>query len=200
MSEITEFDRLMAEVAAGSEEAVMELAETYTPHILRSVRRCMSPKIRPKLDSQDVAQTLWASLLLRRSELLRLKTREQLIAYLVRASRNKVAEKAVKLRTQKRDIDREEPLGLAGSPIGNRRVSQGNEPCSREPTPSTHASLRERWRKAISTASERDRRIVELVLQRRTYDEIGQILAIHEQTARRAVEKLVQELADRTAD
>lgn len=196
MPQITEFDRLMAEVAAGSEEAVVQLAETYTPHIIRSVRRCMSPKIRTKLDSQDVAQTLWASLLLRRTELLRLKTREQLIAYLVRATKNKVAEKAVKLRTQKRNIDREEPLGPPERLAGNRRTAHGNEPCSRESTPSTYASLRERWRNAMSNASERDRRIVELVLERRTFDEIGEILSIHEQTARRAVERLVKEFSD----
>jgi RNA polymerase sigma factor (sigma-70 family) len=197
MSQTTEFDRLMAEVAAGSEDAVMQLAETYTPHIIRSVRRCLSPKIRPKLDSQDVAQTLWASLLLRRTELLRLKTREQLIAYLVRATKNKVAEKAVKLRRQKRDIEREVPLNRPPGRLGaGNRGPQGNEPHSREPTPSTHASLRERWRLAMARASERDRRIVELILQRRTFVEIGDILSIHEQTARRAVERLVQVLSD----
>jgi len=196
MSEITEFDRLMADVAAGSEDAVMRLAETYTPHIIRSVRRCLSPKIRQKLDSQDVAQTLWASLLRRRADLLRFKTREQLIAYLVRATKNKVAEKAVKLRRQKYDIDREEPLDAPATAPKNSRISSEREPHSRDPTPSTDASVRERWQLLMSKASERDRQILQLVIQRRTFFEISEILSIHEQTARRAVEKLVKDFSD----
>src|SRR6185312_6650678 len=104
MPQSTDFDQLMAEVAAGSEEAVLTLAEAYTPYIIRSVRRCLSTRIRQKLDSQDVAQTLWKSLFLRRAELQRLKTPEQLIAFLVQATKNKVAEKARRLHTQKCNV------------------------------------------------------------------------------------------------
>lgn len=192
--QITEFDRLMAEVAAGSEEAILQLAESYTPYIIRSVRRCFSQRMRQKLDSQDIAQTLWASLLLRRSDLLRLKSQNELIAFLVKATRNKVAEKATKLRRQKRDIDRE--VHLEGELVlATGREMQAQALRSKEPTPSTNASMRERWRAVMANASERDRQIVDLVFKRHTYLEIGSILSIHEQTARRAVEKLIEELS-----
>lgn len=196
MSQITEFDQLMAEVAAGSEDAILQLAESYTPYIIRSVRRCFSQRMRQKLDSQDVAQTLWASLLLRRSDLLRLKSQNELIAFLVKATRNKVAEKATKLRRQKRDIEREVRLeSELVAPTSKRSPSSQTALHSKEPTPSTTASLRERWRDVMSNASERDRQIVDLLFKRHTYLEIGSILSIHEQTARRAVEKLVEELS-----
>lgn len=195
MGQITEFDQLMAEVAAGSEEAILQLADSYTPYIIRSVRRCFSQRMRQKLDSQDIAQTLWASLLLRRADLLRLKSQNELIAYLVKATKNKVAEKATKLRRQKRDIEREVHLEAELTPPAIRASAGGRAFHSKDPTPSTNASLRERWRAVMSNASERDRQIIGLLFKRHTYLEIGSILAIHEQTARRAVEKLVEELS-----
>ena len=107
---IAEFDRLMAEVVAGSEDAVWQLAETYTPYIIRAVRSSLPRTLRAKLDSQDFAQSLWASLLLRRADLTRLQTPGQLIAYLAQATRNKVVDKTRHYHTQKNDIAREERL------------------------------------------------------------------------------------------
>lgn len=196
MTKVNEFERLMADVAAGSEDAVFELAEIYTPYIVRSVRRWLSPQIRPKFDSQDVTQTLWASLLLRRGELLRLKTPGELIAFLAQAAKNKVAAKARFVHAQKRNITRETRLPEGTQRFQNDRVVSDPALCSREPTPSTLVSVRERWRTAISNASERDQQIVKLLLQRHTFIEIGSLLSIHEQTARRAVEKLVDTLAE----
>jgi hypothetical protein len=138
---------------------------------------------------------LWASLLLRPALLSRLKTPEELIAYLAQASRNKVAEKKRGLLAQKRNVNRE--LQLESD---NSRATPGAECAqalrSNAPTPSTIVSLRERWETAIQGASERDRQIVELRLRKHTFHEISALLSIHEQTARRVVEKLVEQLAD----
>src|SRR5262245_16988155 len=110
MMQGAEFDQLMAGVAAGSEEAIWRLAETYTPFIIRAVRQSLPTRLRSKVDSQDFAQTLWASLLLKNADLTRLKTPEQLIAYLVRATKNKVVDKTRHFDALKCDIHREEPL------------------------------------------------------------------------------------------
>jgi DNA-binding CsgD family transcriptional regulator len=48
----------------------------------------------------------------------------------------------------------------------------------------------------ISNASERDRQIVQLRLDRHTYAEISAVLSIHEQTARRAVQRLIEQFED----
>lgn len=196
MTKLNDFERLMADVAAGSEDAVFELAEIYTPYIVRSVRRWLSPQMRPKFDSQDVTQTLWASLLLRRGELLRLKTPGELIAFLAQAAKNKVAAKARYVHAQKRNITRETRLPEGAQRYPNERAVSDPPLCSREPTPSTLASVRERWRRAMANASERDQQIVKLLLQRHTFEQIGSLLSIHEQTARRAVQKLVDTLAE----
>ena len=187
----SEFTQLMARVDAGSEEAIMELADIYTPHIIGAVRRCFGPRIRQKFDSQDVAQTLWASLLLDRSELLRLKSSTELIAFLIKATRNKVANKARHLRAQKRSYYREEHLDVSSaSAVQGNRQSTGPLH-SREPTPSSQVSAREQWDYTISQASGRNRQIIELRMQSLTFQEIAAQLDIHEQTARRAVQKFL---------
>lgn len=196
MSKLNDFERLMAKVVAGSEEAIFELAETYTPYIVRSVRRKLSPQIRPKFDSQDVTQTLWASLLLRRADLLRLKTPDELIAFLVQAARNKVAAKAKYVYAQKRDIARETRLPEETQCYPRQRPVSNSPLRSSEPTPSKVLSVRERWRSALANASARDRQIVKLLLERHTFEQIGAQLSIHEQTARRAVQKFIGTLTE----
>jgi RNA polymerase sigma factor (sigma-70 family) len=198
MTQIAEFDRLMADVVAGSEEAVWQLAEIFTPYIIRAVRLSLSPRLRPKLDSQDFAQTLWASLLLKRADLTRLKSPEQLIAYLAQAAKNKVIDKTRHFKTQKHNIDREEENldDHSTGKDGRKSRSPARSLYSREPTPSTSASLRERWNQILSNSSERDRRILTLRLKGCTFDSISGQLQINEATARRAMQRLIEQLSE----
>jgi RNA polymerase sigma factor (sigma-70 family) len=197
MAQIAEFDRLMADVAAGSEEAVWQLAEIYTPYIIRAVRLSLSPRIRPKLDSQDFAQTLWASLLLKRADLTRLKSPEQLIAYLVQATKNKVIDKTRHFKTQKHNVDREENLESYAAVKAQARLQSPRQFLySRDPTPSTSAILRERWDQILANASERDRRILTLRLSGCTFNSISGQLQINEATARRAMQRLIDQLSE----
>jgi RNA polymerase sigma factor (sigma-70 family) len=195
MPQIAEFDRLMAEVAAGSDDAVWQLAETYTPYIIRAVRHSLSPRLRQKLDSQDFAQTLWASLLLRPADLSRLKSPQELIAFLAGATRNKVYEKARRFRTQKCDIHREESLDRPSCKAGVSRAQHSQGLYSRDHSPSTTASARDNWDHILSQASVRDREIVQLRRAGYTFETIGEKLQINEQTARRAMRRLLEQFA-----
>jgi RNA polymerase sigma factor (sigma-70 family) len=196
MAEIAEFDRLMAEVAAGSDDAVWQLAETYTPYIIRAVRHNLSPKLRQKLDSLDFAQTLWASLLLRPRDLTRLETPAQLIAYLAGATRNKVFEKARHFSTQKCDVRREESLDHSPGVRGRTGTLHNKGLYSSDPSPSTMACLRDQWRHILLKASERDREIVRLRREGCTFEAISERLEINEQTARRAMRRLLQQFVE----
>lgn len=197
MAQIAEIDQLMADVAAGSEEAIWQLAETYTPYIIRVVRVSLSPRLRPKLDSQDFAQTLWASLLLKRADLTRLKTPDKLIAYLARATRNKVVDKMRHFQAQKHNIRREERLQdcLSGTDSETQRP-HANALYSHDPTPSTTANLRERWNKILSEASARDRQILRLRLEGHTFEIVSARLQIDKATARRAIQRLIEQFSE----
>ena len=197
---IAEFEKLMGDVASGSEDAIWQLAQTYTPYIVRTVRLSLSPKLRSKLDSQDVAQTLWASLLLKRTELARLRTPEQLVAYLAKATRHKVIDAARHYHTQKHDIAREQSLnkGEFCDANGRKQDDTRNRLYSREVSPSTTASLRERFSLVLTNATDRDRMIFQLRLQGCTFEAISDKLQIDEKTARRAIYALVEELSKET--
>src|SRR5262245_4699586 len=194
MAQTAEFDSLMEAVAAGSHEAAWQLAETYTPHIIRAVRYSLSPKLRQKVDSLDFAQTLWASLLLRPSDLTRLKSPNQLIGFLVAATRKKVCEKARQFKTQKCDIGREESLDQASKQA--TRTSRNNALYAREPSPSAMVRVRDRWHHVLDNASDQDREIIRLRLEGHTFMEVGAKLNICEQTARRAVRRLIDQFTD----
>jgi RNA polymerase sigma factor (sigma-70 family) len=196
----TEFDQLMTGVAAGSEGAVWQLAETYTPYIIRAVRASLPKSVRIKIDSQDFAQILWASLLLGNFDLTRLTTPQQLIGYIAAAAKNKV-NLATRhyLRTQKRDVTRERSIEDVAQGIRNPRGEARNRDCgvaSREPTPSALASVRERWNRILAGATDRDRQILQLRLQRFTFEAIGKELKINRVTARRAVQRLIEQLSE----
>ena len=197
MPQIAEFDRLMTDVASGSEDAIWELAETYTPYIIRAVRASLPPKVRQKLDSQDFAQTLWASILLNGTDLTRLKTPEQLIGFLAAAARHKVIDATRRyLKSQKYDVAREQSLVEISAGSGDS--SKGTLPsalCTRDPTPSQFASLREQWGQILRAASERDREILRLRLQGRTFETIAAQLEINQATARRAIQRLIEQLS-----
>jgi RNA polymerase sigma-70 factor (ECF subfamily) len=195
MAHVDDFEKLMDEVASGSEDAIWTLAENFTPEIIRTVRMSLSPRLRPKFDPQDIAQSLWASLLLRRSELVRLKTPEQLIAYLARATRNKVIDKARYYGSQKCDVSREQRLDENTTPHGGSNEPHPSDRLfSRDPTPSKIASFRERVGLTMAQATDRDRQIFNLRLKGCTFDAISQQLQIDEKTARRTIHSLAEQL------
>ena len=194
--ETTQFEHLIDEVAAGSEAAVWQLAETYTPYIIRAVRLSLPPKLRQKFDSQDIAQTLWASILLGGTDLHRLKSPENLIAFLARAAKNKVIDETRRFHTQKYNVAREEPLDSSLA-AAHRRVNYQPGPLhSREPTPSKQISVRERWDRLVANASERDRQILKMRIAGRSFDDISVQVHVSSMTARRAIERLVTQLSE----
>jgi RNA polymerase sigma factor (sigma-70 family) len=195
MAEAADFERLMTDVASGSEEAIWELAETYTPYILRAVRVSLPSKVRPKLDSQDFAQALWASILLNRKGLTRLKTPQQLIAFLAASARNKVIDATRRyMRTQKYNVSRE--LSLADVPPQSAAQPAPQAAlCTRDPTPSQFASVRERWTQILLGAPDLDREILRLRLEGSTFEEIAADLQISQATARRAIQHLIDQLS-----
>ena len=195
MSQVTDFDQLMADVMAGSEEAVWKLAESYSHHIVRVIRLSLPSQLRSKLDSQDLVQTLWASVLLHRADLTRLKSPDELIAYLARAAKNKVIDKTRHFGNQKRNIKCEEKL-KGELQVGPKRFRGHRHQAlySRDLSPSTVASLREQWNLVMSTSSDRDREVVRLTLKGYTFDAIAKQLAIDEKTARRAIYRMIEQI------
>ena len=195
MGKDSEFEQLMEHVVAGSEEAVWTLVQTYTPYIIRSVRLSLSSKLRPKLDSQDIAQALWLSLLLGDNDLSRMESPEALVAFLSRAAKNKVTSQARRHQSLKRDISKEVPAASHDGP-GGADESACAVLYSRDPTPSKLVAVRERWDHLVAKASERDRTILRMRVERHSFEEISGEVQVSQMTARRVIERLVDQLCE----
>jgi RNA polymerase sigma factor (sigma-70 family) len=193
MRKVSEFEKLMEQVTAGSEEAVWELVQTYTPYIIRSVRLTLSSKLRRKLDSQDIAQALWLSLLVGNTDLSRMKSPHELIAFLAKAAKNKVVSQTRHHHARKRDVTKE----VAANHHGKFNLSDESSAVlfARDPTPSKLIAVRERWDSLIAAASDRDRRIIRMRIERRSFEDISGEVHVSQMTARRAIERIVDQLS-----
>lgn len=85
---------LLAQAEGGSREASDELFEKYGKYVLKAVRANLNDRLRHLLDSQDLVQSVWASLLDSRGSLGTFETPADLIAFLGIVARRKAAYKA----------------------------------------------------------------------------------------------------------
>jgi RNA polymerase sigma-70 factor (ECF subfamily) len=192
MSDSSQFQTLLRELQAGSQEAARVLAASYREHVLRCVRRSLHQKLRRYCDSLDMAQLVWASVLIVPQRLAEIQSPEQFIRFLAGVVRNKIAHEGRRLRALKNDIARQVRLDDPDGAIGPH-------PVSRDPTPSAVAMLQERYQQLLNRPVERDRRIVELRSEGHTFDEIADRLNIDERTARKVISRLkrMQQIAPR---
>lgn len=195
MKNTTEFETLMKQVQSGSENAIEQLANTYTPYIIKAVRSLLPHNLRSKEDSADFAQSVWASMLIKQIDFTRLKSANELVAYLVRAGRNKVIDRIRHFRTRKKDVSREEGLTVNRGKQFCRSRSAFNPIYARDDSPSVAVALRETWNSVYSRISDRDRRIVEMHLNGDTFEVISDALKISTSTARRSIQQLAHQLS-----
>src|SRR5690348_8316026 len=86
------FEALVARIAAGSDEAVWDLIDRYGKNILRAVRGHLSPELRAKVDSVDICQSVWKSLLRKGEGFDHIRTAEEFVAYVAGMARKKALE------------------------------------------------------------------------------------------------------------
>lgn len=181
----TEFAELMERVLEGSQDAAWKLLEDYGPHVHRYVRRGLNQQLRSKFDSLDFAQVVWASIFREPERLRKLKTPDDLMAYLNAMARNKmVGEVRRRLVSQKYDISHDQEFNELDEVQVEARVRH-------DPTPSAIAVAHERWRQLVDNQPPLVRRIVEMRFMGATFSEIAAQLQIHERTARKTIDDLV---------
>ena len=145
--------------------------------MLRYVRKKLGDALRPRFDSIDFAQQVWASVFTDPAALAGLDTPEQFARWLQTLAHNKVADVGRHLHTQKRDLAREVR-------IDETSEVAGPHPVSREPTPSAVAAFNEERERLLDNLPPQVRKVFELRMQGMTYDEIAAVLEVDEKTAR----------------
>ena len=185
------FKELVELAAEGSDEAIWTLLQRYSKNILRVVRRHLPAEIRAKVDSTDIVQSVWKSLLRNETKFDADCSPEQLIAYLAGMARLKVYETHRHFTTMKGDVHREQSLSA--------QTTDQTEPIEvrdqRTPRPDVIASARDNWTRAIDATGERGRMIVDMRLRGLTLTEISAEMNISLSTVRRTLDALLHSLS-----
>jgi RNA polymerase sigma-70 factor (ECF subfamily) len=186
MSEqVSEFRQAIERICAGDAEAAWDFIVTYGPHIQRVVRHRLHQKLRPKFDSMDFVQMVWASFFADPRRIAGMREPAELIGYLVTMARNKVIDESRRrLKYQKHNVNRE--CSLEDVDLSTVKLHQRPE------TPSQIAMARERWLRILRGRPERTRRAMELRVNGASFGEIGAALGIHERTAREMVRSFAE--------
>jgi RNA polymerase sigma factor (sigma-70 family) len=178
------FRDLMERVRQGSQEASQELYHLYGHHILTVVRRKLHAQLRPKIDSLDFVQDVWASFFADQLRHRTFATPEELIAYLASVARHKVVDAfRTRMKRQKFNVNREKSLDGSAAFQVDRLIGA-------DPRPSQVAVAKEAFDKLTTAQPDRYRRILDLLREHHTHEEIAEKLGLNEKTVRRLVEKL----------
>jgi RNA polymerase sigma-70 factor (ECF subfamily) len=175
-------EALLDRLAAGDLQAAEQVFRAYGPYLRMVVRRHLPGRLRPKLDSLDVVQSVWADLVHGfRQGGRRFADADHLRAYLVRATRNHLTDH---LRHHRTALDRERPL-------------EELEEClpAREPRPSEFAQADDVWQKLLALCPSDHHEVLRLRREGLTLEEIAGRTGLHEGSVRRILRKLARQLA-----
>jgi RNA polymerase sigma factor (sigma-70 family) len=189
MDGATEFESLMGRVRAGCPRAAQEVFDRYSDAVRRVVRRALRQRMRARYDSHDFLQSVWASFFLTPPEQYTFDTPEALVRFLSRVAFHKVVDEGRRqLGTDKHDVNRERSLEAVAGPY--RRPEEVL--AGRTPTPSQVLMAEERWQQLLKGQPPQARRVLELLRQGYSHQEIADQLGLYPKLIQRFLQKLRQ--------
>ena len=185
-----EFPDLMRRVREGDGEAAQVLYDRYGAQILKVVRRRLHQPLRSRFDSEDFVQSTLTSFFVTAIQNHQFDTPEELAAFLKKMALFKVAGAYRKGRgAAKRDRSRErslhEPLEEGGGAPQSFLSADGS-------TPSQKAVANERWEQLQQGQSPVTRKVLALLREGHTHEEIARILGLHPKTIQRQLRRIDQ--------
>jgi RNA polymerase sigma-70 factor (ECF subfamily) len=191
MSPDDSFPDLMARLRSGEDTAAREIFERFTWRLLALARRQFAPRLRPKVDPEDVVQSAYKSFFIRCSEgKLVPQNWDNLWGLLTLITLRKCADRARYFGAERRDAAREVSASTSSSPDSDL----WRQAIDREPTPDEAALLAETVDQLLLTLDDDERHIVELSLQGHSTQEISQQLGRAERSVRRLRERVRKQL------
>jgi RNA polymerase sigma factor (sigma-70 family) len=180
---------LLQRISEGSSEALGQLYAQYGEHLRRVVRAQLPQTLRSKFDSLDFVQDVWASFLAAPLDADRFDSMAGLTAFLNRIAKNKVADVVrQRLMTKKYDSNREVPLALPGTEgVGL--------PANHDPTASQWMMAEEKWQQLIAKLPPVYQRMLVLLRDGYTHEEIATQLGVSTKQVQRVVKKAWSDVA-----
>ena len=183
-TEDQEFKQLLQEIQEGSEDAARTFLDKYGAYLLRVIRKRLARRLRSKFDSSDFLQDVWASFFRCPPPPEAFSERESLLAFLAQMARNKVGQ-TNRQRLERRRYAEKPVHSLDGSA---RFQAKGLK--AMDPTPSEVAVAREKWVDIVGGTRPKHEKILLLLHEGYTHEEIAGLLGLNTKTVQRLVGKL----------
>jgi RNA polymerase sigma factor (sigma-70 family) len=177
-------DELLKRLCDGDMAAAERVFVEYEPYLRKAVRRQLPAQLRSKLDSLDILQSVWVSLLrgLRESG-WRFADADQLRGFLFVATRNRLIDRA---RMHQKAMAREQPLD---------EYNERHPLTSSQPRPSEVAQAADVWERLLACCPPEHHPILSLRRQGHTLAEIATQTGLHSDSIRRILRTLARQIA-----
>lgn len=173
----------LGRIREGDQEAARDLLLRYEQEVRLVVRRQLPRLLRSRFDSLDFLQSVWGSFFRRvRDGGAEFEDSRHLVAFLVRAAKNKVIDEYRKAASQKQNMHREEPLWTDRD--RPRELESGDD------TASQIAEAHEVLGQLRALVPAERGKMLELKAQGLSSREIGERLGVSERTVQRVFEEL----------
>ncbi len=177
-------DDLLGKLCTGDEAAAEQVFVTYEPYLRLVVRRLLPARLRPKFDSVDIVQSVWADVLHGfRESGYRFESAAQLRAFLIKATRNRFIDR---VRQHKGLVDREQPL---------EQLDPEALAAPTAPRPSQVAQAEELWEQMLALCPPAHHELLRLKRAGLPLAEIATRTGLHESSVRRILYDLARRLA-----
>ena len=168
----------------GESEAVEHVLLAYEPYLRIAVRRRLGHRLRAKVDSMDIVQSVFANVLNGfRAGAWRFAGPPQLRAFLRRIACRRLADR---YQEHRKVLGKEQSLG---------ETAPSNLPQSDLPRPSEVAEGREFWERVLQACPPTHREIVRLRMNGFRLGEIASRTGLHEGSVRRILYELARRLS-----
>jgi|SRR5437870_9664039 len=175
---------LLDKLCSGDDVAAEQVFLAYEPYLRVVVRRLLPAHLRPKFDSVDVVQSVWADVLHGFREAgWRFQNPAQLRAFLVKATRHRFIDR---VRQHRRATSREERL--------EGRNVETIAP-AHDPRPSEEARAGELWQQLLELCPPAHHDLLRLKRQGSSLAEIATRTGLHPSSVRRILYDLARRLA-----
>lgn len=177
-------DQWIERLNQGDTAAVEHLFLAYEPYLRIAVRRRLSRRLRTKVDSRDVVQSVFADMLRGlRTGGWQFAGRPQLLAFLRRVAWRRIADRYQKHR---RVLEREQSLV---------ETQPQSLPQSALPRPSEVAQGREFWEQVLDACPPAHHEIVRMRMNGLRFAEIAERTGLHAGSVRRILYELARRLS-----
>jgi RNA polymerase sigma factor (sigma-70 family) len=188
MDSQSSFADLMARLRTGDDSAASQVFHRFASRLIALARGRLHPRLRQKVDAEDVLQSVFHSFFARYAEgQFALKDWDSLWGLLTSITLRKCARRAEHFQAARRDVRREAPP---------QSQSSGGvwEAWARDPTPEEATLLTETVRELLDGLEPREREMVALGLQGHTQAEISAKVGWGERTVHRILSRIRKRL------